>query len=67
MVDSLSNCDTTACHRFICLIIPLQESYISAFLGFMGNPISDIILTVRFLEPSAVPITLSISVLTENK
>ena len=50
--NSLSNCDTTACHRFICDSFLPCKKVISAFLDFMGNPISDTLLTVYFLGPT---------------
>ena len=65
--DSLGNCDTTVCHRFICDSFSPRKTVLSAFFDFMGNPISDTILTVYFLGPLLVATTLLIRVLAENR
>lgn len=65
--DGLSNCGTTACRRFICDSFSPRKKVLSAFFNFMGNPISDTILTVYFLGPLLVATTLLIRVLAENR
>lgn len=59
----LSKSNSTACHRFICGTCFPHQKVLSAIFNFMGNPISDTILTVYFLGPLLVPTTLLIRLL----